>query len=91
MMLAQKGSRSVLKESLSVASGSPRATVYQVLTLHPNHHHRFLMDTSSSASATEADNLYVERLDALLEKQVADIATFATREGRPADEVASVP
>ena len=49
------------------------------------------MDTSSSASATEADNLYVERLDALLEKQVADIATFAARERRPADEVASVP
>ena len=49
------------------------------------------MDPSSSASATEANNLYVERLDALLEKQVADIATFAAREGRPADEVASVP
>ncbi|VDC04776.1 unnamed protein product [Peniophora sp. CBMAI 1063] len=45
------------------------------------------MDASADATATEIDNLYTERLDAFLQKQVADISTFAVREGRSADEV----
>ncbi|KZV68288.1 hypothetical protein PENSPDRAFT_634554 [Peniophora sp. CONT] len=38
-------------------------------------------------SSPEIDALYAERLDAFLQKQLADITTFAAREGRSADEV----
>lgn len=41
----------------------------------------------ASTSTIDTDDLYAERLDAFLQKQLADITTFAAREARPADEV----
>lgn len=36
---------------------------------------------------TAVDDLYLERLETLYEKQLGDIRAFAQREGRPLDEV----
>ena len=45
------------------------------------------MDTHSS---TLQDSLFMERLDMFLQKNLADIATFALKEGRTLEEVLSM-
>ena len=55
--------------------------------LEPTHH---LLMNASTSSKPETDALYEERLDAFIQKQLADVSTFAAREGRSADEVAPI-